>query len=142
MTPADREQLTRDTKTAESARGPVLRAYQDTKGVWTIGYGTNLQELTIDAATAETWLTEKLQSAERECGRFPWFAGLASRRQAALVEMVYNMGMPRLLGFTNMLQAFADGDFEWAATEALDSKWAGDVGPTRAGRIAAMIRQG
>jgi lysozyme len=55
--------------------------------------------------------------------------------------MCFNLGMPRLRQFRNMLAALEAGDFETAAREALDSRWAGQVG-ARAERIAAQIRDG
>lgn len=139
MTVQDRHRLAQDVANAEGLR---LKAYQDSVGVWTIGYGTNLQELTIDKSQAERWLSEHLAESERECERFPWYAGMTPMRQRALCELVYNLGMPRLLGFTKMLQAISDGDFERAAKELLDSKWAGQVGPSRSMRLATMLRLG
>ena len=37
----------------EKHEGYRDKAYQDTEGVWTIGYGTNLQELRIDESIEE-----------------------------------------------------------------------------------------
>lgn len=139
MNAGDRHLLAQEVQTAEGLR---LKAYQDSLGVWTIGYGTNLQELTIDKGTAIKWLADKLAEAERECERFPWYAGLSPRRQRAVVELVYNLGMPRLMGFTKTLAALSQGEYATAAKELLDSKWAQQVGPTRSHRIAGMIVSG
>lgn len=140
MTDADRLALETDTRRSEGLR---LKAYQDTKGVWTIGYGTNLQELTITASTAEFWLARKLNEAENEAqSAFGWYMALTSRRQAAIVELIYNMGLSRLRGFTKFLAAMAAKDYATAHAELLDSKWRTDVGPTRSGRIAEMILNG
>lgn len=139
MTPEDRAALATDVQQAEGCR---LAAYQDTLGVWTIGYGTNLQELTIDGALALTWLRDKLSASETEAQRFPWFAGVSAVRQRAIVEMIYNLGLTRFLGFTRLLAAMASGQFAIAAQEALSSRWAAQVGPTRSGRIAQMLREG
>lgn len=49
--------------------------------------------------------------------------------------------MPRLRQFRNMLACLQVEDYEGAAREALDSRWANQVGD-RARRIAAMIREG
>ena len=139
MTASDRNLLSQEVAAAEGLR---LKAYQDSLGVWTIGYGTNLQELTIDKGLACRWLADKLAESERECERFPWFAGLAPRRQRAIVELVYNMGLPRLTGFVKMLHAIAERDYERAAKELLSSKWATQVGQTRAQRIADLLISG
>lgn len=143
MTDADRAALAHDLRVAEGDGGkPRLRAYRDSVGVWTIGYGVNLQELTIDYATAEAWLDNTITACERECERFPWFAVLDPVRQRAVMELVYNLGMPRLLGFTHMLRAFARRDFARAAAELMDSRWAQQVGPRRAERLKHMVEQG
>lgn len=52
--------------------GYRARAYQDTVGVWTIGYGTNLQELEIGDELATEWLLNKLRQAETSAGGYPW----------------------------------------------------------------------
>lgn len=137
MTDSDRAILQAELKVAEGYRE---NAYQDTEGVWTIGYGTNLQELTIDKTLAEHWLNVKLQEAERECGRLPFYANLDPARQRVLVELMYNLGWPRLTKFVKMLTALARHDFQTAATELLDSRWAEQVGPVRSLRIAKTLR--
>lgn len=139
MTDAGFSALVEDTKQAEGLR---LKAYKDSVGVWTIGFGTNLQELEIDPSLAEEWLITKLIASERECERFPWFAGLAERRKRAIAELVYNLGMPRFLGFTRMLTALSGRDYDTAALELLDSKWSQHVGPNRSQRLARMLREG
>lgn len=139
MTAVDRQQLARDVQQAEGLR---LRAYQDSAGVWTIGYGTNLQELTIDEPLAARWLAQRLASSERELEAFGWYAGLTATRQRAMVELVYNLGLPKLLSFVEMLQALRERAYTVAAAELLDSKWARQVGPTRARRIAEMLKNG
>lgn len=129
--------------TAEADGGPKLGAYQDSLGVWTIGYGTNLQELTIDKETAERWLYAKLVEAQTESrARFPWYAGLSTARQQAVCELVYNLGMPRLLGFVKFLSAMASGDYVTARAELLDSAWRRQVKDRRAFRVADAILHG
>ena len=73
--------------------------------------------------------------------KFPWFVHMTQRRQYALANMYHNIGLPRLLGFRKMLQALESKDYETAAVEALDSKWAKQVGK-RADEIAQMIKDG
>lgn len=139
MNTHDFAQLEADTATAEGLR---LKAYRDSKGIWTIGFGTNLQELEIDAITAKIWLTQKLTQAAVEAQRLPWYLGLSGPRQRAVVELIYNMGFPRYMGFVRHQAAMAAGQFEVAADELLASKWRRDVGERRATRIAAQVRQG
>ena len=139
MNPDDRARLSEDVQAAEGWRP---KAYLDSVGVLTIGFGTNLEELTIDRTLGAQWLAAGLASAEREAERaFPWYATASPRRQRAIVEMIYNMGLPRLSGFKAMLLACATGLWDVAAAEALDSRWAKQVG-ARAQRIASMLKEG
>ena len=64
-----------------------------------------------------------------------------SPRWCALVDMAFSLGRTRLRGFAKMLAAVRGADWERAADEALDSKWARQVGP-RAQLDAAMLRTG
>jgi lysozyme len=58
-----------------------------------------------------------------------------------LVDICFNLGMPRLRKFEKALQAAYDHKWEEAALEFLDSRWAKQVG-YRAVEIAEMIRTG
>ena len=60
--------------------------------------------------------------------------------QRALANMAFNLGVPRLSQFKNMLSALEKGDYNVAAKEALDSNWAKQVGD-RANRIAKVFRE-
>lgn len=117
------------------------KAYQDSEGVWTIGYGTNLQELKIDKQQGEQWLELQIQEATLGAGRFPEFALLNAVREDVFIEMVYNMGPKRVAGFRKMLAAIRDGEWEEAAIEMLDSKWARQVG-RRAWSLAKLMETG
>lgn len=59
----------------------------------------------------------------------------------ALVNMAFNMGRTRLSGFKNTLALINAGRYEEASSEALNSRWADQVGP-RARRVSAMIASG
>lgn len=126
----------------EKHEGYRDKAYQDTEGVWTIGYGTNLQELRIDEFLARKWLMEDLVEAIRGAKRFPEYRDLNTQaRREVFVEMVYNMGPSRVAGFKNMLSAIRRNDWADAADEMLDSKWARQVGQ-RARTLADLMKRG
>jgi lysozyme len=132
--------------------GLRLKAYQDTKGVWTIGYGHTGPEvkegLVWTLQQAEDQLTADIKLATFcVSARFDWSERLTQDRRDALVELCFNMGIGRmgppprgLLSFTHMLAAMQAGNFEAAAEELLASKWEKDVGPTRANAVADLIR--
>jgi len=52
---------------------------------------------------------------------------------------VFQMGLPSVLKFRDMLACLKKGDYEGAHREALDSKWARQDSPERAKRVAAKF---
>lgn len=122
--------------------GLRLKPYKCTAGKVTIGYGRNLDDVGISKAEAEAMLRADVTDVVAEITRkLDWFGDLSPQRQRALINMGFNLGVPRLMRFQKMLRALQGGDFERAADEALDSRWAKQVG-ARALRIAEMIREG
>jgi lysozyme len=122
--------------------GLRLRAYQDSVGVWTIGYGTNLQELVIDQPTAAKFLEVGIFSARVAAKMFPqWHFLDTDARQNAFVELVYNIGPNRLAFFKKALEAISRQDWVTVGKELLDSKWATQVGQ-RALTLIAMFQTG
>lgn len=126
-------------ESVKAAEGFRATAYQDSVGVWTVGFGTNLQELSIDRPTAERWLNEALRRCETEAARFPWYATLNPPRQRVILEMLYNLGLTRFVGFLKMLAAIERKDYAQAAEQMMSSKWASQVG-VRATKLAAIMR--
>lgn len=122
--------------------GLRLKPYRDTVGKLTIGVGRNIEDVGITQQEAMMLLNNDIQRCIDELNRaFPWFEHLSSERQRALIDMCFNLGITRLLGFKRMLAALEAGDYQRAAREALDSRWANQVG-RRADTIANMIRRG
>ena len=70
---------------------------------------------------------------------FPQFGDLDPPRTAVLIELCFQLGMPTLRKFTNMLAALWAGDNDCAADELLDSRYARQV-PSRANRYAERLR--
>lgn len=122
--------------------GLRLKPYRDSVGKLTIGIGRNLEDVGISEAEARILARNDLAGAERDLDRnVPWWRNFSEARQRALLNMTFNLGWPHLSGFKNMLLALEAEDFEAAAAEALDSKWARQVGE-RASRIAQLIKEG
>lgn len=71
----------------------------------------------------------------------PWVAQLDPARLCVLINMAFNMGVPRLLKFVRMLGAVKLGRYSEAAAEMLDSAWARQVG-ARAHRLATQMETG
>jgi lysozyme len=134
-----RDQLLHDLKRDEGFRD---RPYRDSAGVLTVGYGWNMETRPMRESEATARLSNDRDHAIRELARaFPWFEALSDNRRRALANMAFNLGLSRLRSFRKMLKALAEEDFETAANEALNSRWAEQVG-NRADRIATLIRSG
>ena len=115
------------------------KPYKDTVGKLTIAYGRNLDDRGISPDEAELMLDNDILMCKTEMSPYTWYYGKPPHVRDALVRMCYNLGLTRLLKFKKMLAALEVGDYNTAAIEALDSKWAGQVG-CRAIDIACMIR--
>lgn len=134
----NRAKLKEDLERDEGLR---LKPYVDTVGKTTIGIGRNLDDIGISEEEARHLLDNDVEWVIEELDRtMPWWLTMPEPAQRALANMAFNMGLPTLKLFRNMLAALQAGDYRKAADEALDSRWARQVG-SRAERIAALYRQ-
>ena len=141
-----RDELIRD-------EGRSLTAYKDSVGLWTIGVGhllgQSMRMSTITADECDALLAWDVKNAEALVALiFPSLdptRGYTSYepeyvRQRALVNMAFNLG-GRLKDFRKFVAAVNQSDWEKAAVEMMDSKWAKQVGK-RAVRLRDMILNG
>ena len=117
--------------------------YQCSEGHWTIGYGRNVDPHTgigITRDEGEFMLRADVMRTIAELdSAFPQFNDLDQPRTAVLIELCFQLGLPTLRKFTNMLAALWAGDNDRAAEELLDSRYARQV-PARADRYAERLR--
>lgn len=116
------------------------KPYKDTLGILTIGWGTNLEQ-GLSQKQCEYLMLCEIEICLDELNHYTWYTMQSNNRKDALLNMCYNLGMTRLLGFKKMIGYLEKMDFTNAAKEALDSKWALQVGE-RAKDIAVVIREG
>lgn len=122
--------------------GLSLKPYRCPAGKLTIGVGRNLEDNGISRYEAMLLLRSDLAGVRMALERaIPGFLVLSDRRRLALIDMCFNLGLPRLWEFKRMRSAIAARDFDRAAAEMLDSAWAEQVG-RRAQTLAAMMREG
>ena len=103
--------------------GCKLTAYQDSVGVWTIGYGWTQPVdgkpiragMTIKQETAERLLKTGLVSYESDVSRLVK-VGLTQGQFDALVSFTYNLGA-RSLSTSTLLRKLNAGDYAGAANE-------------------------
>lgn len=116
-----------------------LKPYRDSVGKLTIGVGRNLDDVGITKNEARALLANDILRVRAEAAKFPWFGGLSTVRQNAVLDMLFNLGLGRFMEFHQMIAALQAGNFEKVATEMLSSKWASQVGE-RAQDLAGMMR--
>lgn len=137
--------------------GCELKPYRCSAGYLTIGIGRNLETnpLTLEEQkVVGNWqsgitknaafflLKNDIARAMNDCKtQIPFWQKLDHERQYALLDMTFNLGIKGVLNFKKMLGAMGCGDWEKAAKECLNSKYATQTGQ-RAKRIAEIIRTG
>lgn len=124
--------------------GVRTHAYKCSADYITVGVGRNIDEdggLGLSDDEIDYLLANDIKRCKQELVALSWFVDLDEVRQDALINLCFNLGLTRLLGFRNAMAAMAEGDYEKAADEFLDSRWATQVG-RRAIEVTNMIRSG
>jgi len=155
----DRDELIKQIAHHE---GVVLKVYKDSLGIDTIGIGRNLEHRGIEdlelahiektmSEIYENGITEQdayflahrdIEIVEKELlASRPVVEELDNIRQRVLVDMAFNMGIPRLNRFYRMWSAINELDFKSAAIEMLDSLWARQV-KSRSDTLAYAMKHG
>ena len=130
-------------KMIQRHEGYVTRVYMDTVQVATGGYGhAFLVGSPISHEVAELLFKDDYAVAIKDYKQLkPLIGELDPVRRAVIIDMPFNLGLPRQKMFKKTLPAIRAKDFETAAEEMLDSKWARHVG-YRARKLADMMRTG
>jgi len=119
--------------------GERPKVYRCPAGKLSIGVGRNLEDLGITLGESRYLLANDIARVTTELdAAFPWWRGLSEIRRAVLVDMCFNLGLPRLKGFQKMLAALQANDWPEAAAQMRDSKWYSDV-KDRADRLIRMM---
>lgn len=124
--------------------GVKSHCYKCTQGFETIGVGRNISEsgLGLSDDEIEYLLANDIARVKDELSdTYFWFNAMNEARQDAMVDICFNLGLTRLRGFVNALEAMSREQFDIAADEFMDSRWATQVG-NRAVRVTEMIRTG
>ncbi len=148
----------------EAEEGLRLKPYKDTRGKTTVGIGFNMDnpsarkiwsEAGIKApfqavkqgrqalteAEAKKLAQKSYEIAQNDTKRlYPNFNKLSKNRQAALTNLSYQLGGPKLAEFDKANKAIRNGKFDIAAKHLALSAWAKQT-PERAKRIIAMLKE-
>jgi len=134
--------LLRTMRLVEGHEGRVNRLYYDSRGIPTVGVGHNLRDKPLPDAVVDLLYRLDFDEHVDECDKhIPWWRGLDEVRQAALVDLMFNMGWTTLSQFKATLPAFQRKDYEAAAQGLEASLWFKQVG-RRGPRVVAMVRTG
>lgn len=144
--------------------GEKLTMYKDTEGYFTIGVGHlitknpsrdyALKELDkavghpcygyITAKESDQLLNTDVNSTLRQLSKTELhqvYIRIDTVRRSALINMCFQLGVSGVCQFKKFLGYMAVGDYQNAADEALDSRWARQT-PNRAKRVTDVIRYG
>ncbi len=122
--------------------GLRLKPYLDTVGKTTIGIGRNLDDKGISNDEANYLFMNDVDEATFQAMKvLPDFVSFSENRRNALVDMVFNMGINRFLGFKKMIAAIKSGDWTAAANEMRNSAWAAQL-PARVAELAELVEKG
>lgn len=134
-------------KIIEQEEGWRDTPYYDHLGYPTVGYGFNLHMpknaplpgFVLPKAAGDAWLQSFIDAIRSQLSEeLSW---MNEDRQSIIISMAYQMGIKGVLGFGNMWSAIRKGDWDKAADEALDSRWARQT-PARAHRHATVMQAG
>jgi lysozyme len=124
--------------------------YMCSEGYPTVGYGQRIgprgamlemYQFTMPEPVAREWLAQNVRAIADQLASRSFYCQCNGARAIVLLSMAYQMGVSGLLKFRKMLAAIEDNDWEEAARQALDSRWAKQT-PARAKRHAEILRTG
>lgn len=118
-------------------------AYKDASGILKIGFGRNMESDGISLEEAQFLLSNDIDNAEKEAiAEISCYAVVSDAIKIALLNMLFNMGISRLLRFKNTLQYLLNGENEKASIEVLDSEYGRGKNGPRARRISKIFLTG
>jgi len=124
--------------------GYRTRPYVCTAGYLTIGYGRNIDQAGLGISEEEAAYLLKndvIRTIDEVRRKYPWFDDLSKAAREVTVELAFQLGAPRLALFKKMLAGLQAHDYDAAASELLDSKFARQV-PARANRLFERLKAG
>ncbi len=132
-------------KLIEEEEGRIPYAYPDHLGFLTIGVG-HLIDARKGGRIPDFIISDLLEYDLDTCiGQARTLAGweqLNDVQRAAVVSMVFQLGIGGVKGFRKFCGALAAGDIKGAAREGRDSKWWREDTPKRAERQMKMLESG
>ena len=139
------ETLVKRIKGHEGRRDLV---YLDSRGNLTCGWGHHLYVGSkVPVEVSEAFLKQDIAQAVNDFYKLKWtfdwpiMKRLNTVRKRIIVEMLFNLGFPKVLGFKKMWECIENKDWPGAKKEMLASKWHDQVGK-RAETLAELMEKG
>lgn len=126
----------------DDANGKPIKEDSYVRGIPTIGVGRNLSQRGLAPDEIDYLLDNDIEDSLVEARKLKFFSGLDDVRQALVVELVFNLGFTRLLGFKQFLKNMAAGKYVEAGAELKDSAWYRQVGALRGDRLIKQCESG
>ena len=124
-------------KESEGFRSSV---YKDTLGIDTIGYGFAIKDLHLTREDCDRILERKVAELKiRVHNKFKFIITLPESVQDVIIECCYQLGVTGFSKFKKTLAYLEKHEFEKAAVEMLDSKWAKQT-PNRAKKLSDIVK--
>jgi len=138
--------------------GVMRKPYVDSKGNLTVGIGFNLNDSTnrkilaklgikqadinkgLSDQQIKSLFDESLRIAKLDAQKFlPNLNSHPIQVQNAIIDMAFNLGLPKLNKFVQFKKSLQQRDYTSASRHMLDSLWAKQVG-NRATYLASLVR--
>lgn len=119
--------------------------YRCPAGHLTIGIGRNLNKNPLTEKEIDFLFRRDLDDAVKDLEKIFGhdFMDFSPARRVALTDMRFNLGASGFHTFVQMIGAIKAGNWDRAAEEALNSKWAReDVQPERVDKVVGQLRRG
>ena len=133
--------LERAKELTKESEGFRSEAYQDTGGVWTIGYGQTgkwvIRGLTCTEEQAEEWLDENYEKIVKQIHQVVRVS-LNDNQLGALCDFIYNIGIGQFSSST-LLRLLNVGNYVGACDQL--SKWVYDSGKKLPGLVTRRERE-
>jgi lysozyme len=110
----------------ELHEGRRAKPYLDTVGNVTIGVGRNLTATGLSQSEINILKQNDIDVARGALASFVWFQRMDEVRRAAIIDMVFNIGIGGIMEFKDMQVALLKRDYKTAAACGLQSKWAAE----------------
>lgn len=133
--------------------GLRLFPYKDSKGIWTVGIGHNieadpmmfpnleiLKNRGITKEEAYGLLDKDIQEASNNLyNALPWISDLDWPRKSVLIDMSFNMGIKTLLTFKATLEHIKNKEYQEAANHIKNTPYYKQVGKRADNLIRILI---